>query len=154
MIPQDREEKWNKILFFCNYRERCEKEVLKKIQSLELPPLIEEEFMDDLIRLKMVDNLRFAKAFASGKFKLKHWGKNKIRQALMMNNIQSSHIGKALSDINMDEYLKEMDRLISQKQRHLKGKTPQERNAKIYRFLYYKGYEAELIHQRLGNMDD
>lgn len=153
MNQQDKEEIWNKILFFCNYRERCEKEVEDKLCSLELPLTIQEDFMAELKRLKMVDNLRFAKNFTSSKFRLKHWGKNKIKQSLLLNNIPSSHIDEAIEVIDMDEYIQEMDRLIQQKLRHLKSKTLQEKNVKIYRFLYYKGYEAELIRQRMEGLE-
>ncbi|MFT4661595.1 MAG: regulatory protein [Patiriisocius sp.] len=147
---RDFEVEWNKVIYYCNYRERCVSEVKKKMNELELSNNVQEDFLLELGRLKMVDDERFAVHYAQSKFNIKHWGRNKIRQELSMKKITSSYINEALYAIDDDEYIAELDRLLDSKKSRTKGKSKQDLQMKLYRFVYYKGFESELIRERLN----
>ena len=76
------EEITEKIISFCNYRERSSKEVLKKLFSLESDYKFSKKILNQLIKVNLINDLRFSKSFCRGKFKINKWGKIKIRYHL------------------------------------------------------------------------
>lgn len=146
-IEQDqRNEYLIKLLKFCNYRERCTSELKQKMYDLRIPRDWQEDFLEDLEEDNMINDQRYAINFAESKHRLKYWGKNKIKMELLTKKIKSSYIEKALRNLNEKAYLESAKNLIEKKLRGLKADvTFEEKNAKVYRFLYYKGYEPELI---------
>jgi len=149
---KDFEREWNKVIFYCNYRERCVSEVKKKMKELALSSHVQEDFLSELKKLEMVDDERFAIHFASSKFKIKHWGRNKIRQELIKKNIESRFITEALYAIDDDAYIEKLDLLLDRKLRRTKAKSKADLQMKLYSFVYYKGYESELIRSRMANL--
>ena len=67
---------------FCAYQDRCHSEVRSKLLKLHVYGDDLEEIMAELIQDNFLDELRYAKSFARGKFRMNHWGKHKIRNEL------------------------------------------------------------------------
>ncbi len=135
-----------KIEHWCAYQERCQYEVNLKLQSYGL--LLEERdsLISDLISNRFVDEERFAEAFVSGKFRIKRWGKVKIKQHLKQKFISNYSIQKALNTIEKEDYFKTAFSLVEKKNRELdKVKNAFERKTKIHAYLASKGYEFEVI---------
>src|SRR6185503_6037061 len=87
-----------KIKHFCAYQERCHAEVRDKLYSFGL----HRKDVDGIIVVLIGDNYlneeRFAINFAGGKFRMKHWGKNKIKQRLKLKQVSDYCIKKALME--------------------------------------------------------
>ena len=135
-----------KIEHWCAYQERCQYEVNLKLQSYGL--LLEERdsLISDLISNRFVDEERFAEAFVSGKFRIKRWGKIKIKQHLKQKFISNYSIQKALNTIEKEDYTKTAFSLVEKKNRELnKVKNAFEKKTKIHAYLASKGYEFEVI---------
>ncbi len=82
----------------------------------------------------------------SGKFKIKRWGKIKIKQHLKQKFISANSIQKALNSIENEEYYKTALTLVEKKNKEVeKVKNSYEKKAKIQAFLASKGYEFEVI---------
>ncbi len=99
-----------------------------------------------LIQQGLLNEERFARAYARGKWRMKQWGKQKIIYQLRQKKISEYCIRKGLSEIDGTEYEQILEQLAEKKARELKS----ERNiftkkAKIYRFLVQKGFENDLI---------
>ena len=90
-----------------------------------------------------VNEERYSIAFALGKFRLKHWGKNKIRFELTRKGLSDYCIEKAIGEIEDAEYFESMKRLLETKAKFYTG-TEYEINNRIARFLIGKGYEPDL----------
>src|ERR1035437_6899743 len=89
---------------FCAYQERCSLEVKQKLKELRADESETEKTIASLREDDFQNDERFALLFTSGKFRIKRWGKNKIRAELRMRNIPEAFIKKGLDAINEDDY--------------------------------------------------
>ncbi len=130
---------------FCDYQERYQQEVRDKLYSWGAKPDEIESVLAQLIEQDYINEERFARAFARGKFRIKHWGKIKIRQELKMRKISEYCIKQGLSEISDDEYLETLKHVIAKKTHSLNA----ERNTllkqrKIVSYALSRGFEADL----------
>lgn len=137
-----------KMQNYCVYQERCISEAINKLWKLECPEAWHEDIVEELILEKFINEERFCYEFAYGKFAVKSWGKKKIYQELKFKKLPENFIKKALEEAIEDkEYLRTIDRLISKK---TQGKPLDFKNKnKLIRFLLQKGFEYELIEERI-----
>lgn len=136
----------SKIEAWCAYQERCQFEVANKLREWNVDQEHVDIIIADLIQNRFVDELRFATAYASGKFRIKHWGRNKIKFKLKGYQISDCSIRMALNEIEEEEYLQTLNLLAERKLVELKsGLSILEKKAKIYNFLSSKGYESDSV---------
>lgn len=136
-----------KIEAYCAYQERCDFEVRQKLFSWNLNLEDVDALISDLITHNFLNEERFAEAYVSGKFRIKRWGRVKIRQQLKLKKISAYSINKGMSVIDDDEYIKTAKELIESKSRLIKSKNQWDKINKLKRYLSSKGYETELIHE-------
>jgi regulatory protein len=74
-----------KIQRYCAYQERSHKEVKNKLYEYGLYPGQVDELLSQLISEGFLNEERFAKAFAGGRFRMKKWGRLKIKNELEFN---------------------------------------------------------------------
>lgn len=130
---------------FCAYQERCKFEVEMKLRQLGAKPNEVSKIISSLEEDDFLNDERFAKLFTSGKFRIKKWGKNKIRAELRMKKFSEDKIQNALDEIDTGEYKKTIEHLIKKKAQGIKNQEPRIRNQKIAMFLLSRGFESELI---------
>ncbi len=136
-----------KIKQYCNYQERCHAEVKDKLYSFGLYKKESDEIMAELIKGNYLNEERFAIQFAGGKFRMKQWGKNKIRQALKQKQVSDYCIKKALKEINDIDYIKTFEKLAGLRMKALKSeKNIFVKKRKLQDFLLSKGFENELVY--------
>jgi regulatory protein len=136
-----------KIEAYCAYQERCDFEVRQKLFSWNLNLEDVDALISDLITHNFLNEERFAEAYVSGKFRIKRWGRVKIRQQLKLKKISAYSINKGMSVIDDDEYIKTAKELIESKSRLIKSKNQWDKINKLKRYLSSKGYETELVHE-------
>ena len=147
------EQSLQKIKQYCAYQERCHSEVRDKLYSFGLHQSEVEEAITLLIVENYLNEERFALHFAGGKFRMKQWGKHKIKQALKLRQVGDYCINKALKDIDVREYERTFQKLTKQKLKTLKSeKNIFIKKRKLQNFLLQKGYESDLIHEALRNL--
>jgi regulatory protein len=129
---------------YCAYQERTQQEVRDKLYDLGLFSDEVEDVLSQLITANFVNEERYAKAFASGKFRLKRWGRQKILFELKRRKISPCCTKKAMLEIPQDAYEEVLQQLIEQKSRTYSGNAYTIKN-KIARYLINKGYECELV---------
>lgn len=129
----------------CAYQERSQQEMRNKLYEWGLKTEEVENVIVDLINGDFINEERFAIQLASGKFRIKHWGKIKITQALKFHKVSPYCIKKALQQIPDDEYLKSLQVLIEKKSALSKGKITPLKARKLIHFAQSKGYETDLI---------
>ena len=132
---------------YCAYQERCDQEVRKKLKSWNMDNEHIDIIISDLISNNFMNEERFAEAFVSGKFRIKKWGRIKIKRELKFRKISNYSINKALSQIDEEEYLNTLKILIEKKE--IKGKSKWDKQAKLKRYLANKGFENDLINEFL-----
>lgn len=139
-----------KMESFCAYQERAQQEVRDKLYTWGLHSEDVENIIAELITENFLNEERFAKAFVRGKFHIKKWGKVKIIQHLKAKRISSPLIKIALREIDLDEYEENLDTLIQKKIGSQADSLSLSEKAKLMRYLQSKGYENDLIFQRLN----
>src|SRR5687767_2477337 len=81
---------------YCAYQERCQQEVRSKLYGWGLWKEAVEGIIAELINENFINEERFAIAFAGGKFRIKKWGKTKIKLELKKRDISDYCIKQAL----------------------------------------------------------
>ncbi|MFT4521101.1 MAG: regulatory protein [Bacteroidia bacterium] len=139
------DEAWALILKYCSYQERCHAEVRSRLYQYGLPTPEVEENISRLIENNYLNELRFSCAFARGKFKVKKWGRVKIKIELKRRQISEYCIKKALSEIDEEIYLEVLTELIARKRRDYRGSNLFIQNRKVANYCMAKGYEGDLV---------
>lgn len=99
-----KEQVLQKLRFYCRYQQRCQSEIKEKLFELGVNKKDHDEIISELIKENCVNDERFALAFASGRFKLKQWGRKKIQQGLKEKRVSDEIAQRALDQINKKEY--------------------------------------------------
>ena len=141
-----------KMEYYCAYQDRCHYDVEKKLREFFLIPEARDEILLGLTSEKFLDEERFAKSFARGRFKIKHWGKKKITQELKKRNISEYLVNKGLEEIDYSEYLTTIDNLLLKKKDTVKAKNDFELRNKLISFMLNKGFEYDLVIESIRGM--
>lgn len=135
-----------KAASYCAYQERCHAEVEAKLTEWGFFGIDAQQVILQLIEQNYLNEERFAKAFAGGKFRVKSWGRQKIIRELKLRKISPYCIQQALQEIDEAEYESRLMELITNKWADLKKERSKLiRQQKVMRFAQSKGYEMDLI---------
>ena len=136
---------------YCAYQERSQNEVRSKLYDLGLYPSDVELVISDLIQENFINEERFANAYTSGKFRIKGWGKKKIKQGLLLKRVPEKIIANALKKVDETQYLEKLSQLLLKKKDLLKEKNQLKERYKLTQYALLKGYESDLISDVLNN---
>jgi len=134
-----------KMQSWCAYQERCQQDARDKLYEFGLWPDAVEGIISKLIEDNFINEERFAMQFAHGKFAIKKWGRVKIKIELKQKRVSDYCIKKALQQIDGDEYIKSLEKILQTKQKTLTEKNPVKRKFKLVSFALSKGYERDLV---------
>lgn len=143
-----------KIEAYCAYQERCQSEVREKLYSWGLIPLAVDTLICELIEKNFLNEQRFAASFARGKFRVKHWGRKKIKYHLKMKGVSEPCILEALAEIDEENYQETLAKEAQKYFQKAKGKSSFDRKGKTAQYLGNKGFESSLIWEVLNALDE
>jgi len=124
-------------------------EVSTKLKSWGLIQEAIDTIILELIQFDFLNEERYARSFARGKFRIKKWGKLKIRSALKKRNVYFKCIDLAMLEIDEKTYLITLKEMLQKKNDNLKETNSFNRKMKLIQYLVNKGYEYDLIHDAL-----
>lgn len=130
---------------YCAYQERCHKEIEQKLFDLKMIPEAKEHIILHLMQHNFLNEERYAKSYARGKFNIKKWGKIKVTNHLKFKGISAYNIKTALKEINDDDYYSNLQSIAEKKLRLLKEPNLYKKRNKLSTFLISKGYENSLV---------
>jgi len=150
MLPKNsltKEQAYQKLKHYCAYQDRCHSEVKTKGYLLGLRKPEVEELTSRLIEENCLNEERFAKAFAGGKFRIKQWGRIKIKTELKNKQVSHYCITAALDEIDDRGYKETLHKLAVKKWNSIKGEgiNLYVKMTKTRDYLLLKGYESSLI---------
>lgn len=145
----DKKTAFLKVQQYCVYQERSQQEVRNKLYEWGLYKDDVENIIVELIESKFINEERFALAYASGKFRIKKWGKVKIKAGLKSFNISIYCINKALSSINSKEYSETLKDEILKKAKVINERNILTKKLKIINYMISRGFERDLINDIL-----
>jgi regulatory protein len=141
-----------KAASFCAYQERTLKEVRQRLREWELTEDEIAPIIAELTAQNYLNEERFARAFAGGKFRVKKWGRLKIRQEMKLKGLSNDLIQKGLSEIDGDDYEETLRDLLEKKARSLRGESLVVKQ-KIVRFALIRGFESDIVWDLLKTID-
>ena len=144
----------DKMLKFCVYRDRCHKEVAAKLRDIGAEEELSGEIITELISEGVLNEERYARSFARGKFRISNWGRNKIKTQLRKNNIPPQLISSAMEEIDENEYMNVLSQILEEKARFVKAKNKYEKINKLRIFAFGKGFEPDIINIAIEKMDE
>ena len=138
----------------CSVQDRCSSEIRTRliehgVYGDELEQVLAELMVDDFLNEE-----RYARAYVSGKFKIKRWGKIKIRQGLKFRRISEYSINKGMKEIDYDDYLSTITTLLERKNANLRAKDKWDRLRKLTSFAQQKGYEYDIIKEAINGIEE
>lgn len=142
-----------KLEFYCAYQERCHNEVIQKLRTMAIDSVTIDEVVVHLIQNNFLNEERFACAFARGKNRIKYWGKTRIINELKLRNISQYNILTALKEIDAEEYLEAFHILSKNHWHSISEKNAIKKRKKFCDFLLRKGYESNLIYDKLKALE-
>ncbi|HET6766569.1 MAG TPA: regulatory protein RecX [Chitinophagaceae bacterium] len=142
-----KEQVYQKLKHYCAYQDRSYGEAKTKAYLLGMKKPVVEELIAGLIEEGCLNEERFAKAFAGGKFRMKQWGKIKIRAELKQSQVSEYCIAAALNEIDFSNYKKTLQKLAVKRWNSIKGSGTNlfVKMTKTRDYLLGKGYEPGLI---------
>lgn len=147
------EEATKRLERYCAYQERCHKEVNQKLYEMRMIPAAVDQIIDHLLRHNFLNETRFAQTFARGKFRAKKWGRNRIVNELKLREISKFNIQIALKEIPDAEYYTTFEALVEKRLLQLVSeKNIQKRRKKLADYLFYRGWEPELVYEKVNEI--
>ena len=136
-----------KLENYCVYQDRCHKEVEQKMRDFHLITEAKELILLSLMQDNFLNEERFSKSFARGKFRIKKWGKQRIIRELKFKDISAYNIKTALKEIDENEYIKTIYTITENRNEVISESNIYKRKQKLIAFLMRKGFENELIYK-------
>jgi regulatory protein len=147
------EEILQKLEYYCSYQERCHLEVQEKLRQFTLSENEKNQIIVHLIENNFLNEERFARCFARGKFRIKHWGKNRIVNELKQRQISVPNIKCGLTEISDEEYHDTFDKLAQRHWETIKETNVQKKKKKFCDYLLRKGWESNLVYGKLKGLE-
>ncbi|MFN6373798.1 MAG: regulatory protein RecX [Chitinophagia bacterium] len=143
-----------KIRHYCAFQERTHQEVKQKLSGYGISWSVANELLSKLIEEGFLNEERFARAFAGGRFRMKAWGKRKITAELKKRGISDYSIRSALrEEIPQEAYEATAGKILAKKWASLKGpgNTEYVKQAKTRQYLMSRGFENDVINKAMKN---
>ncbi len=141
-----------KLEGYCAYQERCHKDVVTKLKEIRMIPEAIDQIVVHLIQENYLNEERFSKSFARGKFRIKKWGRNRIVNELKFRAISKYNIKTALNEIDENEYLETLNVLAKKRLDAIKETNLQKRKRKLADYLLYRGWESHLVYGKVKEL--
>lgn len=139
---------------WCAYQERSQFEVRNKLVEYGIFNEEAENIISQLIQENFLNEERFALAFARGKFRIKRWGRIKIKLELKQHKVSEYCISKALKQIDGNEYFATLEKIIEKKTKEIKESNKIKKQYKIIKYAMSRGYEQDIIMDAIKKLEN
>ena len=133
-----------KMVNYCVYQDRCHQEVAQKMHDFLLIPEAKDEILLYLMQENYLNEERFARSYIRGKFNIKSWGRNKIRNHLKFKGVPEKLINRCFDEIDDSDYERTLKKLYESYFSRQSGKEYQKKS-KTIKYLMGRGFEYEEI---------
>jgi regulatory protein len=141
------EEAKRKMEKYCIYQDRCHQEIEKKLREIGMIKQASEVIQLHLMEHDFVNEERFARSFARGKFKIKKWGKKRIVNELKKREVSNYNIEAGLSEIDPIEYENTLDETGRRRFENVRETNTLKKRKKVADFLLRKGFESHKVYE-------
>ena len=142
-----------KMEAYCAYQDRCHKEVEEKLRAYDLIPEAREMILLHLLEEGFLNEERFARSFARGKFRIKKWGRIRIERELKLREISTYNIKQGLSEIDPEDYQQTLFELAEKKFDQTPEEHPLKKRKKVADYLLRRGFESQNVYAILLELE-
>jgi len=142
-----------KLEYYCAYQERCHQEVVDKLYQLGMKSEEIDVVIVHLLEHNFLNEERFARSFARGKFRIKFWGKIRIVNELKQRHISAPNIKAALTEISEEQYEETFNQLAERHWNSLTERKGQKKNKKFCDYLLRRGWESHLVYEKMKELE-
>jgi len=146
------EQALSRLQRYCAYQDRCHIEVERKLTEMRMIPQAKEQIIMSLIEDDYLNEERFALAFVKGKFRIKKWGRIRLKAELKKRKISKYLIKSALEQISEKDYLFTFEELANRKANSIKADSILLKKKKLADYLIYRGWESSLVNNKMNQL--
>lgn len=146
------EQALSRLQRYCTYQDRCHIEVERKLTEMRMIPQAKEQIIMSLIEDDYLNEERFALAFVKGKFRIKKWGRIRLKAELKKRKISKYLIKSALEQISEKDYLFTLEELANRKANSIKADSILLKKKKLADYLIYRGWESSLVNNKVNQL--
>jgi regulatory protein len=146
------EQALSRLQRYCTYQDRCHIEVERKLTEMRMIPQAKEQIIMSLIEDDYLNEERFALAFVKGKFRIKKWGRIRLKAELKKRKISKYLIKSALEQISEKDYLFTFEELANRKANSIKANSILLKKKKLADYLIYRGWESSLVNDKVNQL--
>lgn len=137
---------------YCAYQDRCHQEVIQKLKTMTDSMTVIDVVLVNLIENNFLNEERFARSFARGKHRIKHWGRIRIVRELKAREISKYNIDQALKEIDSEDYITSFELLSTKVWDGISERNLQKKKKKFCDYLFRKGFESSLVYDKLNEL--
>lgn len=141
-----------KMRRWCAMQERCLVEVRIHCEAIGISDKNREKIISHLSEEGFIDEVRFAKLYAGGKFRNKKWGRARIIGELKARQINDETIKIGLSEIDETEYRNRIVGMVEHKIAVTDRSNMMLFKHRLAKPAIAKGYEPELVMQTIDDL--
>lgn len=138
---------------YCAYQDRCHQEIERKLWDMKMIPEARELILLHLMEHDFLNEERFARSFARGKFRIKKWGRQRIERELKLREISAYNIKAGLSEIPADEYETVFSELSRKRFLEVTEDNLLKKRKKVADYLLRKGFESHRVYEVLRELE-
>lgn len=135
-----------KATTYCYKSEKCIAEVREKLYAWGITNNRDSELIINfLLEENFINEERYANAYVRDKFRFNKWGRKKISMMLYSKQIDNVTIREALTEIDEEEYLSTLKKLLEAKATKISATSEYEKQSKLFKFALSRGFESAII---------
>jgi len=138
---------------YCVYQDRCHQEIEKKLREMKMIPEARDLIFLHLMEHDFLNEERFSRSFARGKFRIKQWGRRRIEMELKQRDISTYNIKAGLSEISQEEYEKVFEEVSKKRFESVHEPDVFKKRKKVADFLLRKGFESNKVYEVLRELE-
>ena len=135
-----------KLERYCSYQDRCHQEVRRKLYEVGLYGDDVDQVMVKLIEGRFLDEERFARSYARGKFRMKKWGRIRIQIELRRRQISKYCLKAAMQELEEYDYEGTLKTMLEKRfEKQKPDLHPYAKRQDLITYAMRKGYEIDVI---------
>jgi len=121
------------------------------MRDFMLIPEAKEEILLYLMKENYLNEERFTRSYIRGKFYMKSWGRNKIRNHLKFKGVSEKLINYCFDEIEEADYDRTLMKIYDDYYQKQSGLKEYQKKSKAIKYLLSRGFEYDEIIRNLSN---
>lgn len=155
LVSEEKKKAKERGLNFLSYRDRSEKEMRTKLKDVGFDESIIDWLIEDLKRLDLINDRKFALNFASSKLTIKPMGEFLLKRELFQKGIHPALIDETIEKVYSELSQQELAcQLADKRKRMLNNIDEQKAKKRVSDFLLRRGFNWDIVSQVIEQWGD